>query len=398
MLPEDLVYNTLISLIVLLTVIFVFVLSYTFWTRKKNKYWKRYEKKFRDYFLPMLFSFVEKEPDKEDADELIHKLTKRTEDISFFLELLDEMAKLLKGEDREKLNLLIEHPMFYQFYRKKLFSFFLQNKLLACLYFENMSSIDDRVSARLVTISRSGNLKLAFGATKALQASDNIIVRRNALINFLKREDISELMVSELLHSFHREGLKYQEVIAGALKDILIESGISADKKKVIVLYFAYENIFEEAEFLMEFLKKLQYSIAKAPLIRGLVEALGTLHVTEAAPIIREYMKIQDVELRQKCAKSLGLLGGEENLAFLTKMLVTIEFPVRKTILQILVENSDLGHMFIKEFLDTNRELYERIHQKGIRPEDLKEVDYNIYSTVEGIKIMLSKRVAGGHV
>lgn len=397
MLPADIIYDALTALIIFLAVVFVFLLGYTFWTREKIKYWNRYKKKFRDYFLPMLFSFVEGEPDQDDADELIRNLTKRTQDISFFLELLDEMSDLLKGRDREKLDLLIEHPMFHRFYKKKLYSYSQKNQLLACIYFGNMSAYSDRTSARLVTLSRTRNLKLSYAATKALQASDNIIVRRNALISFLKRKDITDLMVSELLHHFHREGLRQQKLQADALKDVLQEDRIPADKKNIIVLYFAYENFYEESEFLLDYLNKIRYSPSRAPLVKGLVEAIGELHIIEGAPIIREHMKIQDVELRQKCVEALGLMGGRENLAYLTELLLQIQFSVRKSIIQILVHSSDLGHNQIKQFLADSREYVEEVRQKESRSEELREAIDNIYSTVDGIRIILSKKVAEDH-
>lgn len=398
MLREEFLFHTLITLLVLLVLVFLFLLGYTFWTRQKHKYWNRYEEKFRDYFMPMLFSFVEGEPDISDADKIINKLTKRTEDLAFFLELLDELAGLLKGEDNKKLDLLIEHPMFYSFYKDKLFSYSQKDKMLACVYFENVSTLEDRISARLVTLSRSRNLKLAYAATKALQASDNIITRRNALISFLRRKDITELMVSELLHYFYRDEYEQQKVIASALKDILLESKISSDKKRVIVLFFAHQNLFETGDFLLQYLQKLQYSAQKSPLIGGIIETLGRLHITEAAPIIRQYMKIDDIELRRECVDALGNLGGEDNLAFLMKMILRVEFTVKKEIIRTLVRESDYGLNYIYQFLHANKRFVESIRQKQTRPKDLGKMLDKIHTTVSGIKIMLSHKVDRGHV
>ncbi len=398
MLSVDIAYRTLWILVGILGLTFFFLLAYTFWTRAKNAYWRRYRKKFRDYFLPMLFNFVEGDPGPAEADKLISRLTKRTQDILFFLKLLKEMTEILKGEGREKLTLLIEHDMFYDFYRKKLFSYFTKNKLLACLYFEYSNSINDRIIARLITISKSENLKLAYGASKALQSSENLIVRRNAVIRFLKRNDTSDLMVSEILHYFHREGLKQQEEIAGAIKEILCKGGIAPERKKIVVLYLAYHNFYRQSDFLLEFLKKVQYSSKKAPLITGLVEALGQLHVQEAAPIIRQYIEIKDVELRMKCVKALGRLGGKENLIFLTTLILRIEFSVRKAIIEVLAQNSDLGLFLMNRFLIANQKFLSHFKNKNNLPGELKELIQKIHNAVLGIKIVLAKRSSSGHV
>lgn len=391
-------YSSLLALIGVLGFIFLFLLSYTLWTRAKKRYWQRYKQKFRDYFSPMLFEFVEGDPGPSDADALIKNLTKRTQDVRFFLELMDEMTELLKGKGREKLDLLIEHELFYEFYRDRLFSFSTSNKLLACSYFESISSINDRISARLISLSKSWNLKLAYGATKALQSSDNKVVRRNALIRFLRRDDISELMVSELLHLFNDSDNWAQEEISNGLKTIFFQQDIKPQNKRIVVLYLAYKNHYELGSFLLQYLQKLQYSSYKAPLFSGLIEAIGKLHVTKAASIIRSYIEIQNLELRLKCVEALGRLGGEENLVFLMQRLLNAEFPVRKKIIQVMTQDRDTGIALIDQFLIENQKFIAQFKQQTELPEDLKEIVQNIYSTVRGIKIMLPKEMAGDHV
>jgi len=391
-------YTTVLVLVGLLGLIFLFLLGYTLWTRAKKRYWQRYKQRFRDYFLPMLFEFVEGQSTRSDADKIIRKLTKRTKDLSYFLELLDEMNNLLKGQDRAKLDLLIEQELFLKFYREKLFSFSKQNQLLACVYFENNSSITDRIGARLISISKSGNLKLAYGATKALQASKNMTIRRNALIRFLKRDDISDLMVSELLHYFNGEDSWNQLEISQGLKEIFFDKDILPAKKRIVVLYLAYKNHFEMGGFLLQYLEKLQYSVSKAPLISGLIEALGKLHVKEAAPLIREYMSSnRDNSLRLKCVEALGQLDGEENLTFLAHQLLKSDFSLRKKIIQILTQNTDEGIRLINRFLIANRKFVIHFKQQDNPPDELEHVLRNIYSTARGIQIMLPKNRSLAH-
>lgn len=391
-------YQSLVILIFFLVLAFVYLLSYTFWTRAKKRYWARYKVKFRDYFLPVLFSFVEEANDPSHADAVIKKLTKRTNDIAFFLELLDEMTEILKGDEREKINWLIGHDLFYRFYREKLFSFSKQNQLLACIYFGKSDTINDQISTRLISLSTSQNTKLAYGASKALQSSEDITIRKNALIRFMKREDASDLMVGELLHLFHRDDMDLHMKIGETLKEILFQKNIPADKKKILILYIAHQNFYEYSYFLLEYLKKLLYGPDKIHLVIGLIKALGQLHVVEAAPVIREYIHVQNVELRLACVEALDHLGGTENLAYLTKLLLDIEFSVRKKIIEILAHHPDIGHQLLNHFLVTHLKFIAQFEKRQELPKDLRVFIQKICSIAIGIKIILSEKVARSQV
>lgn len=398
MLTPDIAFHALVVLVCLLGLVFLFLLGYTFWTRAKKWYWHRYKQKFRDYFSPLIFDFVEGNPGLGEANALIAKLSKQTQDIAYFLELLDEMTELVKGEDREKLNLLIEHEMFHSFYRKKLFSFWGSNQLLACIYFENSGSFDERIRKRLVTISQSGNLKLAYAACKALQASDDIADRKRALLLFLRRDDISGLMVSELLHLFYRDDLEQQQALSEGLKDILLARGVFPRHKRIVVLFMAQKSFLEQGDFLLEYLKKVQYSARKALLIYGLIEALGKLHVTKAAPIIYEYMELQDTDLRIKCVEALGRFGDQPHLRFLGRQLLQVEFPVRKAIIRVLTQDMDKAMPIIDQFFDASQQLMSRFARLERPPKALKEKIQHVRDTIRGLQIMMSKQIADSYV
>lgn len=385
-------YQTLLVLVILLILTFLFLLGYTFWTRAKKAYWKRYKIKFRDYFYPILFTFIEEGSNSSDADQVISKLTKRTKDIAFFLELLNEMTEILRGEEREQLNLLINHELFYNFYREHIFSFSRQKQLIATVYFEKNGVIDDQVCERLLKLSKSKNTKLAYGASKALQGSDNLDVRRKALVQFIKREDASDLMAGELLHLFYHSGIHRHEVIGKALKEILLLKNVPPAKKKIIILYIAQQNYYEFSDFLLQYLKKLLKSTEKAPLMTGLIRALGQLHAEEAAPVIKKYTTSQDLEVRLACVEALSMLGGTENLTFLTSLLLDIEFSVRKKIIEILVQHPGLGHKLLNQFLISNQQFITRYRKLKHPPEELQNVVQKIYSIALGIKILLSKQ------
>ena len=395
MLTLDIAYGSLVVLVILLGVTFLYLLGYTFWTRAKKKYWANYRAKFRDYFFPMVYDYVYGE-EEDAADKLVRKLTKRSQDLNFFLEMLEEMRELLKGEETMKLDRLLEHELFYNFYRQKLFSFFLQQKLKACLYFEKGGLIeeDERVSARLVSLSRSRRLKLAFAASKALQSSEEFRLRQSALIRFLKRDDISDLMVSELLHYFYSKSTVTHREVGKALKKLLLQP----ERKKMIVLYFGGQNFYEFGDFLLRYLEKLSTSPTNIPLIAALVQTMGELHMEEAAPLIRNCMREKDVNLQIECVNALGKLGGEDHLLFLAKQLLNVEFPVRKAIIESLVGNDEVGKELINQFLVTHRDFISTFRDEKNPPGELAPVVREIRNTAKGINIMLSRKFVADHV
>lgn len=387
-------YHTVVFLVVSLVVVFLFLLSYTFWTRTKKRYWKRYESKFRTYFLPLLFEFTEEATDPDEADVIIGKLTKRSKDIGFFLELLNELTEILKGEELEKLNWIIRHPLFFEFYTKKLFSFSIENQLLACIYFGKSSFEDDQIITRLNALSRSGNTKLAYGATKTLQSSVAIEVRKNALIRFMKRSDCSDLMAGEIIHLFYREGFELHEESTRELKNILLRNDIPNDRKKIIIIYFSQQNFFEYSLFLLDYLRDLSYSAETKPLILSLLQALGNLEVTDAESVIRSFTKSGDGDIRLASIKALSQLGGDANLVFIYRLISDIDFSVRKKVIEILVQHPKSGHRLLEKFIYNQPQLVNQI--AVLKNPSIKQVEIvrKISSITTGIRILSANKIS----
>ena len=390
--------QSLIGITIFLGLLFFFLLGYTFWTRKKQQYWNQYEQKFRDYFFSIILDYAEQSNPKLDADEIIKKISKRTKDYAFFIKLLNELDDILDGTERERLNDLIENPTFVSFYRKKLFQFSTDSKIYACIYFQKSAHLDSRILAKLITISKSKNLKLAFAATKALQSADDWTIRKSALMRFFKRKDTSELMVAELLHVFDSGLAEDREQVGKALKDLLLKK-IDPDIKNIIVRYMGYQQFYECSEFLYQYLKRIHHSPKKHSLIRGLIIALGELFHTEASSTIRSYWeKEKNISIRLAAIKALSTFGGKENLSFLLQHLFKAEFPIRKAIIyEFMTEDKDriaLLTAFIKKTLQSLSDM--SIESGGSREQFDLYLD-RVLDTTSGIKIALNHRLNKSH-
>jgi len=387
--------NTLLAFVLLLAATFFYLLGYTLWTRKKKQYWKRYEKKFRDHYSPIIFDFVEKNNNALSADAIIKNITHRTKDYVFFLNLLDQLREILKGDERERLRELIEHPKFVKFYANKLFELSSKGKLYACDYFQNIPDVSNRIIARLIDLSRKKDLKLAYAATKALQQNRSVTIRKRALHRFLKRNDISELMVSELLHNFDTGLTEERPEILKALKRILMID-ISPSKKSIITRYLGYKNFFECSTFLHESLIKIQNSTRNKPFIRGLIFALGELLNTDSAEIIRDYFsnKQTDEKTRIECIISLNKIGGKENLVFLVKELLNVAFPVRKVIIKELVSGDNYRRELLQSFITSHQLLINQFLRGGSIPQGFSVFIEKIQSITRGIEIYLNQDIA----
>lgn len=386
--------QTVLALTISLAVLFLYLLGYTFWNRKKSKYWSIYEQKFRDHFFSLLLDYAEQTDEHLTADEIIQKVGQRTKDYVFFLNLLEDLDEILEGEERKRLNDLIEHPLFLSFYKKKLAENSKDNKFFACAYFQYSGAIDDRTLARLVVTSKSSDAKLAFVATKAIQSASELIIRKNALLRFFKRDDISELMIVELLHEFDSNVPTERFQIALALKDILIKD-VSLVAKSMIVRYIGHGQYYEISEFLFQYLKRLQYSQQKSMLIRSLIIALGQLQEKKATSLISEYLaelKI-DVSVRLAAVKALSTIGQQEDLNSLVKFLLNSEFSIRKTIIYELSQNEERIKL-LEQFVIANLRYIRQLQKQQEVSKQVKESVEKINHIALGITIALNHRLA----
>lgn len=386
-------YQTVVILVVLLVFIFLLLLFYTFWTRTKKAYWSRYEDKFRKYFLPLIFDFAENATDSTEAEQLIRKLTKRSKDIGFFLELLDELSEIVNGEELDKLGWIIRHPLFLQFYSKKLFSYSIENQLLSCIYFKKSGYDDPKIVKRLVSLSKSRNIKLAYGASQTLQSSQDLSIRKRTLIRFFKRDDISDLMAGELVHLFYREGHGQHEKTTKELKSILLRKDVPNERKKIIIIYFAQQNFFEYSFFLLEYLQSLSYNEENRPLILSLIQATGAFEMIEAQEVLQHYTTVEDQQIRFASVNALSELGGEDILALICGLLSDIDFSVRKKVIEILVKHPKTGHPLLESFMYSHLKLtYQIATFKKPTPIQL-DIVRKISSITTGIRILSARRL-----
>ena len=388
-------YQAVFVLVLILALIFLYLLGYTFWTRAKKKYWARYGKKFRAIFVPLIFEFVESAEKHTDADEVIKKVTRRHEDIELFISIVDEMFELLQGKDRQKLIWLIEHPLFNRYYFKKLNSLLRSDQLRGCVYYGKSGNIKQKVVHRLIKLSNSKDIRIAFGATKALQNSQSRKVRIISLMNFFKRTDTTILMVGELLHLFHLNSERMYIITGHSLKKVLLEKDISKDKKGIVIQYIAHHNLYEYSTFLHHYLQKLLYRTENKSLIKILIRTLGILRVEEASHLIRNYSIYPDPSLRLCCVEALTELGGEENFAFVTDMLLDMEFDVRKLIITSLAQNPDSGHLLLDNFMQTYGHYLSKVWASGTPPRDFPIFVDKLESVLNGIRITVGARNNG---
>lgn len=386
-------YQTVVLLVVTLGIIFTYLLAYTFWTRTKKKYWSRYNRKFRDMFTPLIFDYIETASQRSDADKVVTKVTRRDEDIELFIGLVDELAEILQGNDRQKLTWLVKNPLFNEYYFEKLNSSSRNDQMVACVYYGKSGSVKKQEALRLLKLCASEDIKVAFGASKALQNSEDNDLCQSSLRAFFKRLDSTNLMVGELLHLFHLNSDQMDQGVQHSLKQLLLEKDIPKERKRVVIDYIANHNLYEYSTILHHYLEKLLYRPENKLFIKHLIAALGILRVEEAGPLIRSYATYLDPELRICCVEALNQLGGEENLTFITHMLLDIEFDVRRRIIQTLVEDPDNGHLLLENFMLTHLKYLTKAWPNDVPSKDLLIFVTKLQSITNGIRITSANSV-----
>jgi phosphotransferase system IIB component len=199
-------------------------------------------------------------------------------------------------------------------------------------------------------------------------------------------------MVAELLHLFYSEDMEEHSLIGKALIELLTETTIAPEKKKIITLFIAQKSYFEYADSLLAYLNKIDYHPSKAPLVIGLIKALGQLHVTDAEPTIRQYLLIENTTINLTCVEALSNFGGKENLTYLTKRLLYVDFSIRKAIIKNLTGNPDLGYQLLYRFLTDNLKFVVNSKKQQKIQSEVSEALQKIQNIALGIKIMLSNR------
>lgn len=384
---------------VVLILLFLFLLTYTWWTREKRKYWQRYEQKFRAQYFPLLLDYVESPEPAASADSIVRKITQRTKDYSFFINLLNELDEILDGEERERLSHFIDHSIFSSFYRNKLFARNRNDQLYACIYFQNTSEMDDRTLARLVELSKKSDLNLAYAATKALQSASAFSVRESSLHRFFRRRDASDLMTVDLLHLLDSGISSEKSRIISLLKDLLVKD-IEVISKGVIIQFMGYHLFYSCSDFLLQYLRRLQYTHHKAPLVRSLVSVLGQFQVKEAVPIIKSYVANAntDISTRLAAVRALSNIGDQQTLLFLMNYLLHAEFPIRKVIIQEMALHDAERISMLEQFISTHAEFIRQIQEQGKISEEKKYIIDKIDHITLGIQIALQNRMARSHV
>ncbi|WP_340102957.1 HEAT repeat domain-containing protein [Rhodohalobacter sp. 8-1] len=338
-------------------------------------------------FAPIIFDFVETAKKRPDADDIVKKVTRRDRDIELFIKVVHEIIDILEGDDRQKLNWLIQHKTFQNYYLEKLNSSLKNNQLQGCVYYSKIGNIEHNVTRRLLKLSKSKEIKVVYGAAKGIQNSTNNDVRLISLINFFKRRDVTSLMLGEVLHIFYLKSDKEYLSKELLFKHLLLHKSIQKERKEIIIEYIAHHNLYEYSLFLHNYLKKLLYRSDNRSLIKKLIETLGELNFQEAAPLIRNYSVYPNHGLRLCCVEALNKLGGEENLVFVTNMLMDMEFDVRKRVIQSLVEDSDNGHLLLEKFMLSYLRFLSKVWENDMAPKDMLTFLNKLRSTTNGIRI-----------
>ena len=385
-------YQAVALLIIVLAIIFLFLLAYTFWTRTKKKYWTRYGQKFKDLFAPIIFEYIDTARRKSDADAVVKRITRRQQDLELFINLVENVTEILHGDDRHKLNWLVQHPIFHNYYKDKLNSPLRSDQLLGCVYFAKCGFVKLKIAIRLFEISSSKDIKLAYGAAKALQNSTNHEMRLSTLKDFFEREDATNLMIGELLHLYYTNSRQMKQESEEYFKELLITKEVPRDRKEIIIEYIAHHNLYEFSTFLLNYLDRLLYRPENKSLIKQLINTLGILRIEEAGPLIRAYANYPDTDLRICCVEALNHLGGEQNLAFITNMLLDIEFDVRKRIIETLVHDPDDGHLMLEKFMLNYLKFLSKVWASDVPSRDLLIFISKLRSITHGIRIVSANK------
>ncbi len=292
-LPIFLLFYVLLLLVGLTLVLFIFSLI----IRSINIRNEKKEERLKEKYYPIIFEYLEDE-DEDSKEEILKKIGKSTFDYYVLEMILKELIDQIEGKDDHKLRELLFMDVIYQRHFKQLNSKKDSEKLKACLYFSYARRIKTELIVKLKKLLDHHNRFLAFSAASALMASNNTLVRADALEHISKQHTISEMGLLELLYKFHNDHENQRDLEAFYLIKLISNPDIDSGNRALLIEGVAEMNYVALLNFLRMALESdddiWQNEAVKVALIRAQRQMLDE----KLRPVLLSYLDSESLDIQ----------------------------------------------------------------------------------------------------
>lgn len=316
---EPFMRTILWSLVVLFVVLLISVIIRRIILAWRKKKFDESEKKIN----PLIYEYLDGEISPSDFSTNIE--TKF--DIVTAFRAIDLMIDNLYGEEKEKLESLLELNVFKRYFYRKLQSTDVVNIAQACMYLEKKSVADKGITMRLQDLQYHSYTVVAYASTMALLNNPDSQQRDHALAVFMKRKNNASLALNDIIYEYitsHPDKIAAANELLAFISDKDISSQNSAAAVRVLPELGVYEVIDELVEI---FLQPLEHD-NKGLLTTAIIEVLQTM---------------ADRELNEEFIKKKTWHSPHENVRLATANWLQDNYsPLFEDVILMLVHDNDL--------------------------------------------------------
>ena len=267
-----------ITVITVLLVVFagVFLILFLYTTLHRYILSRRIQRDIRteEKLQPLIYAYLDDQIDESDFSAHIHKQN----DLMVAHYNINIMIDNLSGEERKRLQRLLEIPKFKKYFLKKLRSRRPMHIAQACMYFSQKSGIDPKSIRRLSGLQQHAYKVIAYASTLALINSNNRNVRDQALLRFLYRKQNASMAVHDIIFKYYEKRSDHVEATE-KLVFYVMDNNIPDRTKAAVVAMFPGLGFYEYSSDLHNLLLRVipndQTGILTSTLIRVLHELSG---------------------------------------------------------------------------------------------------------------------------
>lgn len=233
---------------------------------------------------PLIYSYLDNQIKRKDFSEILCN----TYDLAAAYRIISIMIDNLEGEEREKLQDLLELSKFNRYFLRKLRSRRPMHIAQACIYFSHRAVTDKGSVPRLIRLQRHTYNVIAYASTLALVNSVNRQLRDDALLRFLHRSHNASMAVNDIIFKYYG---KYQDKEEASEKLVfyVMDPAMPDKTRAAVIAMFPGFGFYQWIETLHELLMSVAKVDPSGILTATLIQVLHELSDENLQQIIQKY-------------------------------------------------------------------------------------------------------------
>lgn len=344
----------IIKIVVLtLTVFSAIVFFGTIFSRWLSNRLQKQKEVIREELSGLIIQFV---CEDLSIEELKARLNTKA-DYAILLKLSNELEKTLEGTEKERLKRLLNIPAIREFFTGRFKSGEPLEMAKACLYYSKLSSVKGSVLSKILKYTDAEHPMLAYSASLAVISHGDIGQKKITIKNLLANNGLSNQALNDVFAEFQKSSSEDNSAESKILINLISNRSYSNSRTSLLINTLGELGFYESAGFLLEefmslpetgYDEEITVALIKVLTGFGMAEILDRVHIDF---IVSDYREVREV-----CAKAMGVFKSPESIPFLQWLVVDHDFYVSFYAIKALYEYDGYEFTRIKiPEIDINR-------------------------------------------